>query len=308
MAQLIWIMLYIATVSLCILTVAGFFGHYRHWLDICDHFRFQYLILAALCVILFFLGGQVRWGSLAFFIVIVNFYLLFPLYWPVKNWQLAKPQHRILIVNVLRSNRAYPEFIALVNAHNPDFISLVEPDQAWLDGIKELSKTYPYQFASPRQDNYGLAFFSRFPLLDTFEHTLTVKRVPTLEVQAELVGDPLTIILTHPPPPKNTADTVLRDEQMGKLAELVRDKSGKLLLCGDFNCTPWTDSFRKMERRANLIDSSRGFGFQPTWPVGRFWLWVPIDHCLVSSCVSIARRRIGKPIGSDHYPLLIDFS
>jgi endonuclease/exonuclease/phosphatase (EEP) superfamily protein YafD len=308
MAQLIWVLLGVATIGLGILTLAGFFGRYRYWLDICDHFRFQYLILAAASATLFYFGGLVGWGSLALFIVMINLYLLFPLYWPVKNWRWAKPQYRILIANVLRSNRAYPEFLALVNAHNPDFIGLVEPDQAWLDGIKDLSSVYPYQYASPRQDNYGLALFSRYLLVETFEHILTEKRVPTLEVQAELDGDRLTIILTHPPPPKNPADTVLRDVQMGRLAELAREKSGKVMLCGDFNCSPWSNSFRKMAHRAQLFDSTRGFGFQPTWPVGRFWLWVPIDHCLVSNSVSVARRWIGKSIGSDHYPLLIDFN
>ena len=77
MTQLIWVLLGVATIGLGILTLAGFFGRYRYWLDICDHFRFQYLILAAASATLFYFGGLMGWGSLALFIVMI----LINLYW-----------------------------------------------------------------------------------------------------------------------------------------------------------------------------------------------------------------------------------
>jgi len=55
-----------------------------------------------------------------------------------------------------------------------------------------------------------------------------------------------------------------------------------------------------------LKDSSLGWGIQPTWPAMFLPLRIPIDHCLVSPDLKIVRRKIGRDIGSDHLPLLVD--
>lgn len=35
---------------------------------------------------------------------------------------------------------------------------------------------------------------------------------------------------------------------------------------------------------------------------------IPIDHCLHSPDITVINRRVGSDVGSDHYPLIIDFS
>ena len=81
-----------------------------------------------------------------------------------------------------------------------------------------------------------------------------------------------------------------------------------ILLCGDLNLTPWSPVFWRFLRRSGLADSSRGFGVQPSWPVGKPWMSVPLDHCLVSPEITILDRRLGPAIGSDHYPVWVDFT
>ena len=56
-----------------------------------------------------------------------------------------------------------------------------------------------------------------------------------------------------------------------------------------------------------LRDSSRGMGLQPTWPADIPLLWIPIDHCLYSDGIEIRGRRTGPDVGSDHFPLIVDF-
>jgi len=36
-------------------------------------------------------------------------------------------------------------------------------------------------------------------------------------------------------------------------------------------------------------------------------LLIPIDHCLHSREVRIVRKQIGPDVGSDHYPVVVDF-
>ena len=66
--------------------------------------------------------------------------------------------------------------------------------------------------------------------------------------------------------------------------------------------------FRLLLRRTGLRDSARGRGVQPTWPAGSPLLAIPLDHCLHSPDIAILQRRIGGDVGSDHYPVIVDFT
>jgi endonuclease/exonuclease/phosphatase (EEP) superfamily protein YafD len=61
-------------------------------------------------------------------------------------------------------------------------------------------------------------------------------------------------------------------------------------------------------RISNLHDSRKGFGIQPTWPSDKPIFMVPIDHVLVSKEIRIQNRFTGPDIGSDHRPVIVDFS
>ncbi|MCU0487835.1 MAG: endonuclease/exonuclease/phosphatase family protein [Anaerolineales bacterium] len=303
-------------------TLAGFGARYHHYLDICDAFRYQYLLLLGLGGLvaggLASIGSQISLAAmlLAWFFAGVNVWVLFPLFrFRLDQHQKqtlpgagAPPNLRLLSVNILRRNRAYQKMIDLVNQEKPDLIALVEPNQAWLESLSILREGYPYWHSDPREDNYGLALLSRFPLRNQASVRLTDKGVPTLSAQVDLPSGMLTILVTHPPPPKNTPDLHWRDLQMERLSDMVCQRTGEpVVLCGDFNAVPWSKAFRRMALRAGLVDSSPGFGYQPTWPVDRPWLRVPIDHCLASPGWRVTGRRIGAAVGSDHLPLIVDF-
>jgi endonuclease/exonuclease/phosphatase (EEP) superfamily protein YafD len=57
-----------------------------------------------------------------------------------------------------------------------------------------------------------------------------------------------------------------------------------------------------------MIDSAQGHGVQPTWPNFNPLLWIPLDHVLHSTCLAVRDRIIGPDVGSDHYPVIVDFS
>lgn len=307
LAELAWILVGFSVVGLAALTLAGFFSRYHHYLDICDHFRMQYALLLICLSAVCLLGGRLILGFSAIGFFLVNTVLILPLFITPKGWKQGSKEYRFLIANVLRKNQSFSKLLSAVQANNPDFIALIEPNQTWMEALRSLDLNYPYQISSLREDNYGIALLSRYPLEDQRVHTLTDKGTPTLETKARVNGGWITIIVTHPPPPKSSLDAALRDQQMMKLVELVYPAHSSVILCGDFNTTPWSVPFRRMEKHGNLIDTSRGFGYQPTWPTDRFWLRIPIDQCLVSKDLSVTQRRVGPPIGSDHFPIIVDF-
>ena len=305
--ELLSLLLALGCCGLAILSLAGFFSRYNHWLDICDHFRLQYLVLSVILAVVGFFIGQRLCAVLAIIFALLNLAVIFPIYVRPTGWKRGPAEGRLLLANVLRQNTAYVQLLELIRSSQPDLIGLVEPDQEWLDSLAAIKDSYPYQHVAARQDNYGLALFSRRPLEHLRIHVLTAQDVPTLSARLDFNGIPLTILLTHPPPPKNIRDLRLRNQQMERLAELAGSMPGELIVCGDFNTSPWSGAFRRLARQANLVDSTHGFGYQPTWPVNHWWQRVPIDHCLVSRGIRVYQRQVGPRIGSDHFPLLVDF-
>ena len=96
--------------------------------------------------------------------------------------------------------------------------------------------------------------------------------------------------------------------QPGWLPALATLPGGPKILLGDLNITPWSYFFGRLLRTANLRDPSVGIGFKTTWPVGQILLRIPIDHCLVSPEIAVEDRRVGTDVGSDHFPLVVDFA
>jgi endonuclease/exonuclease/phosphatase (EEP) superfamily protein YafD len=52
----------------------------------------------------------------------------------------------------------------------------------------------------------------------------------------------------------------------------------------------------------------KGFGHQPSWPTGQFFLRIPLDHVLHAPEIMIHNRMVLQDVGSDHFPVIIDFS
>lgn len=100
--------------------------------------------------------------------------------------------------------------------------------------------------------------------------------------------------------------TTLRNEQLEELVKTV-DTTTPTILIGDLNTSCWGSSFKRLLKNSKLKNSSKGFGFQPTWPAGTPILFTAIDHMLHSDNIVIVDRRIGKNVGSDHLPLIVDF-
>jgi endonuclease/exonuclease/phosphatase (EEP) superfamily protein YafD len=306
-----------------LLSIAGFIPPRWRYFDLAGHFRVYYLYLAlalgALAVVLNF------WvlSALALGVAMINGVVLLPWLIPSKkrfrNIKVTTPDQangrisRLLLANVLRKNREFARLVELVDEIKPDLIALVEPDQEWFEGLEGLYQVYPYRHTALRKDNYGLGLLSKYPLRECGVKYLTDQGTPTIFGTIDQDGNPLTVFVTHPAPPKSQRELAFREAQLEQLVELSGDTSGNVILCGDFNCSPWTSSFRRMARQAGLRDSSHGFGLQPTWPAdrgGKVIPWRPkvaIDHVLVSQNIDILQRWRGPKIGSDHWPVLVDF-
>lgn len=291
----------------CLSTVLGFLGQFSWALDLLSHFRVQYALGLSLLAILLFLMRCPRTAIVFIAFACVNFSIIIPMYFngmpPATN-----PDHtlRAMLLNVNTSSGDAKRVEQIVREINPDILVLEEISPQWIRDLHQLKESYPYSRILARNDNFGIGLFSKYPLIEDEIRYIGDANVPTVLATVDTEQGNLHVIATHPLPPISAAYSQQRNDQLEQLPSHI-PSSGSVILLGDLNTTPWNYYFKRLLKRTGLIDGSKGFGVQPTWPIQAPFLLIPIDHCLHSSDISVINKTVGSSTGSDHYPIIIDF-
>jgi endonuclease/exonuclease/phosphatase family metal-dependent hydrolase len=182
-----------------------------------------------------------------------------------------------------------------------------EVNDGWMASLADLERDYPHTVGVPRQDAFGIAVFSRVPLLEADVRYLGAAGRPSVALEVSLGGTPVSIVTTHPPHPLRPRTFALRNDQLGAVADLAGDRTQPLVLIGDLNVTMWSPWFRRLRSESQLSNARHGFGVLPSWPTFLpSVMRLPIDHCLVSDELIVTDCRLGPAFGSDHLPLIVD--
>lgn len=283
----------------------------RWWwaFELASHFRFQYFWILAGAALLLLAFQKFSTGATAAGFAAINAFLVAPLY-------IGAPAYgpdgvRLLAVNVDKANRRFERGIGLVRKTKPDIVVLVEATPGWvaaMDRFRKQTNQYPEVYAIPREDSSGMAIYSEFPLVGVSVESLT-DQLPAIVARMRVNGQPLTVIVAHTMPPIGPLYAETRNQQIAQLGQIARRCRGAVTIVGDLNTTSWSPCFQDLVEQCGLRDSRTGFGVQGSWPAGPPRPFhIPIDHCLVSSQIEILDRRVGQDIGSDHFPVIVDFA
>ena len=302
---------WLATAALAVATGAAMLGQ-RSWaFELTTHFVMQYAWAAGLVALAFlltrrWLGLLVAGGLCALHaLCVVGVYADRPL-----GPRLHHPPLRLLMLNVNSSNTRRDATLELIEAEDPDVVLLMEVDSDWLDGLGPLAAGYPHRLAVPREDNFGIAAYSKQPWVSGRVVELedpAGEELPSLEVRLENGGHPLVLFFTHPVPPVGPRMAHRRDELLRAAPRHAQGLGPRVVLAGDLNSTPWSPIFREVMEASGMRDTRQGFGIQPTWLAGLPSPFrIPIDHLFVTADVLVIERRVGPDVGSDHLPLIVD--
>jgi endonuclease/exonuclease/phosphatase (EEP) superfamily protein YafD len=290
-------------------SVACFAGDLHWLLDVLRNLRLQYL--GSLLVISAALAAcrRFRWALALLAIALVNAAPVAPLYFggPPKV-EPAGPAMRAVTMNIHSPNRDHGRVVRFIRSTDPDLLLLNEINRRWTGALRVLEDAYPHRIIKPREDDFGIALFSKLELDNPDIVYVGNAAVPSVTAGVETGNGGFTILGMHPLPPLTRQYFALRNRQLEGMARFARRTASPLLVLGDLNVTPWSRHFTKSLRAAGLLDSARGRGVQTTWPTFAFWMRIPIDHCLHAPAIRVHRRWTGPDVGSDHYPLIVDFS
>lgn len=213
---------------------------------------------------------------------------------------------RLVSFNVLRDNRHFGAAVEYVRMQEADVLVLLEVDAEWCAAFDALRTRLPHRHAEARPDTFGVAIYSRWPLVRPQTIAADELGHPLLVVRVDHPRRPFTLLAAHPLPPISAELAAQRDRYLARLTKLAAASDGPTVVAGDLNVTSYAPRFTELVHTADLVDSRQGIGWQPTWP-GAWWpLWIPIDHVLVSPEIGVRRRAVGPPLGSDHSPVIVD--
>ena len=289
-------------------TLMGFAARLWWVCELATHFRAQSALAMLPLLVWCVAAKHWLWALAPAALIGVNLAYIVPLYLPFTRPPAAGETHRALLANVLTSNDDTERILRLIERERPDFVVLIEVDHGWLEALRPLADEYPHRVVHPRGDNFGIALYSRRPIVDSAVHDLGGADVPTIAARIDAGGRELTVIGTHPLPPVNAEYAALRNRHLAALGELAARSPRPVLVLGDLNCTSGSPYFGDLLSAGSLRDTRRGYGLQPTWPEQNPLLRIPIDHALASDGLTVLDRRIGPDIGSDHRPVILDFA
>jgi endonuclease/exonuclease/phosphatase (EEP) superfamily protein YafD len=249
-----------------------------------------------------------RWQSAAVCGVFaaINALLVLSLLWPIARTVVPSGAPlRLVAINVHTANERADLVLDFLRSAHTDVILLMEVNERWMSDLSPLHNSHPHVVAEPREDNFGIALFSRIPLTNDAVIELGDAGVPSITAQIRVGAQKLTVLGTHPLPPGSSEYARLRNGQLREIATQVRAQSGPVIVLGDLNVTPWSPYFADLLRDSGLKNTSQGRGLYGSWPawlpVGR----IPLDHCLASPSIGVINKQLGPSVGGDHLPIVI---
>ena len=219
----------------------------------------------------------------------------------------VRPTYRLLLLNLLQSNREIAAVTSYIEAESPDVLLLQEVTPWWEKRLRPvLGESYPFEVVEDRDSPFGMWLLSKHPLGRVAVLPSEGAKNPYIVAQIDLAGHQLGFVAVHPRAPTGQSKARARDARLEEVGDVLAANGGARLLLGDLNCSPWSPVFRRLVRDAKLRDSGRWRGWSPTWNRGISWLSIPIDHCLISEEIGVARREVGPDVGSDHRGVAVD--
>ena len=214
--------------------------------------------------------------------------------------------YRLLHLNLRYDNPTPEAVLSLIGQARPDVVTLTEVSDLWIGKLALIEAAYPYRLICPKPTFIGgVAILSRRPFSGlaprcgnrgAFAHA-------GIDFGGELV-EIATLHMGWPWPFEQPWQTA-------RLEPLLARVGGRAIVTGDWNAVPWSHSARRLAAAAHARIL---YGIGPSWLDRRLpralvrWVGLPIDNVMTKGGVVPGRPGTLGHVGSDHLPVLLEFS
>lgn len=217
------------------------------------------------------------------------------------------PTYRLLQMNLRYDNPTPEATLSLIGTVRPDVLTLSEVSDMWRGRLALLEAAYPHRLICPQPSHVGgTAILSRRPFAEGFEPRCG-DRGSFAHARLDLGGREVEVATLHMGWPWPFE----QPWQLPRLAPLLEAVGDTAIVAGDLNAVPWSHAARRISG-ASEARILRGIG--PTWLDRRLpqswrrWIGLPIDNLMVKGGVTPAGVSTLENPGSDHTPVLLEFT
>lgn len=295
--------------------VAGFFGGWHPALDSLGHFRLHLALLLMIAAVPLLVGRLWLHGVIS--VALAGAALLSALGMPIATglrpvYAAVEPlpqtggTHLLMQLNLRFDNQTPEKVLSLIGRLNPDVVTLNEVSARWMERLDTITAAYPHRIVC--RASYaigGVAILSRRPFVAGTQPEC-LDRGSFAIADVDFGGRPVTVATLHldwPWPQRQAA-------HIGRISQRLAALPETAILAGDFNAAPWSAAVRRVAAAGGLT---------PTPPVGATWLHrklpaaliglgLPLDQVFVKGGIGVHGTARLEAVGSDHRPVLLEFS
>lgn len=283
--------------------VAGFLSRFWIELDVLSHFTLHFSLAIIALAIAYFAANPLR-VPLALVLMAAGMIA-------IGSWsKLSADQLQveasvpagtrtlnIMHFNIWGRNQSLDDVAAEVARLDPDILFLTEVRKRGQGLTAMLDRRFAFRLPEKGQSATSLMMYSKYP----FAASQGQRRRDGLSFIRGTLGPEwqhLNIVGTHLSRPP---DIRSQEQEIRKIAKLVKGLTGASVVVGDFNATPHSVLLDLFQSRTGL----KRVTMLPTWPaIGPNLPQFAIDHIFISDGLALAVPAIvGRFAGSDHLPV-----
>ena len=292
--------------AIALVLVAGWFGALHPALDSFSHFRVQLLIGLGLAIGLAVIVRAGRVAITGAMIAIVTLYLSVPHLPTMGGAASTAASIKLLQFNVYFKNRDLALAQETLAESPADFIVLQEVTARTSVVLEAVKASHPHQISCRFGGVGSVAIASRHPVTAGTKPDCA-RAYGFASARFDVNGKQITVASFHsywPWPHRQPS-------QISVLAERFDGLSHPLILAGDFNAAPWSNATKRV---AKLSGTRIAPGLVISWAPFLIdanalpFLGLAIDQTLYSPELSLLSRRALQQAGSDHLPIVSEFS
>ena len=195
--------------------------------------------------------------------------------------------------------------LSMIGETRPDVITLNEISGMWRERLTLLEAAYPYRIICPQPSHIGgVGILSRRPFAG---EPRCEDRGAMAVAQVDFGGETIDVATLHLGWPWPFE----QPWQLRALLPALATLGNRAILAGDFNAVPWSMTVKRAAEAGGLKLAQL---VGPTWLDRRAPAWLrpyaglPLDHVMVKGGVLAGKPRRLPFAGSDHLPVLVEFS
>lgn len=271
--------------------------------DIFQSLRFHLGVAALTLPLLLFAVGA-RWRAIGMLLIIVA--SLVQGGWIIQGQRASRAaatdpatRFQLFSFNVLANSEQGQNVAEYIEESGFDVVVLME-SPGIERALERLERTLPYRAGCENTATCDLTVLSRTPLTDVKVHLMgPFKRERFVTATTMTGGRTVTVAALHLSKPYHDGAAVAELWQVSHILESIE---GPLVVAGDFNAAPWSDSVARFIRRNSLATAP---AYPATWPVRLGGLGIPIDSIYTRGGLQIETiRATEENFGSNHRGLV----